>query len=334
MDEEKSTAAEMKRLPRPQFFILRRVLLSVLVLLLAGGAGIYLYRENRYTYVELDTDPGFTLVNSGDIIASIREGLKEHSPAVRISFYAEGEYMENIADLVSELMARALADTGEADEGDWLLYQYGGYTCEYSHLQQDDGYRYTITIKPVYYMDYEQALETEEEIEAVLESFDLARDASDYEKFIAVYDYIYSNCSYDTVHQNNDYYKLKCTAYGTLIYGRAVCQGFCVTMYRLLKELGVDCRVVTGQALYEDGDPEFHSWLIVGLDGLYYNVDITWDIQNQSHTFLLKCDESFIRHERDEEFMTEEFLTAYPMAQADYPQNTYPLSAEETGTGS
>ena len=54
------------------------------------------------------------------------------------------------------------------------------------------------------------------------------------------------------------------------------------------------------------------------MDGLYYNVDATWDAGNTEYQYFLKGSEHFTDHEADEEFMTEEFTGAYPISAEDY----------------
>lgn len=145
----------------------------------------------------------------------------------------------------------------------------------------------------------------------------LGRHSSDYDKLRAVYDYLYDNVAYDTVRSNHRGYHLKTTAYAALIQHTAVCQGYSVAMYRLLRELGVDCRIITGMAEY-DGVSEYHSWNIVRIDGVYYNIDPTWDRALNTHDYFLKSDASFTDHVRDEQFTTEAFYEQYPMAESDY----------------
>ena len=90
-----------------------------------------------------------------------------------------------------------------------------------------------------------------------------------------------------------------------LLDGTAVCQGYATLMYRMLLEVGVDCRVVTG---YVDG--EGHAWNIVKLGDLYYNIDATFDDGEgmDPRECFLKNAAHFADHERDPEFLTEAFL--------------------------
>ena len=137
-------------------------------------------------------------------------------------------------------------------------------------------------------------------------------DATDYEKIVGVYDWICENVTYDYEHLSDPDYILMRTAYGALINKSAVCQGYAVLLYRLLLELGIDNRVITGY-----GNGGYHAWNIVELDGFYYNGDATWDATwhqaGWDYQYFLRSDEEFGDHIRDEEYLTAEFNRKYPM---------------------
>lgn len=61
------------------------------------------------------------------------------------------------------------------------------------------------------------------------------------------------------------------SAYGALIGGRAVCEGYTCAYYLLCREAGLWCA-------YRDGLPhgQGHTWNMVKLDSGIYNVDVTW----------------------------------------------------------
>lgn len=69
------------------------------------------------------------------------------------------------------------------------------------------------------------------------------------------------------------------TAYGALVNGRAVCDGYTQAFQYLLQRVGIQSFMVTGA-----GNGGNHAWNIVRIDGRYYNVDLTWDDQ-ESDTF-------------------------------------------------
>ncbi len=88
-------------------------------------------------------------------------------------------------------------------------------------------------------------------------------------------------------------------------------------LYRLMLELGIDCRVITGI-----GNGGAHAWNIVELGGLYYNADATWDSSYYTGIgtmpWRLRANDTFGNHTRDEEFDTDAFNTEYPMSETDY----------------
>jgi hypothetical protein len=65
------------------------------------------------------------------------------------------------------------------------------------------------------------------------------------------------------------------TAYGGLILGRAVCEGYSEAFQYLLHQVGVECLIAGGEG---NGQP--HQWNIVRIDGEYYHVDVTWNDGN------------------------------------------------------
>lgn len=92
---------------------------------------------------------------------------------------------------------------------------------------------------------------------------------SDYEKELVIHDYIVLNCKYGYVDYSKEYaYR----AYGALVQGTAVCNGYAEAMALLLSCVGVENDFMTGTA-----DGELHAWNRVCLDGKWYQVDATWD---------------------------------------------------------
>ncbi|WP_057772991.1 DUF5050 domain-containing protein [Cytobacillus dafuensis] len=96
---------------------------------------------------------------------------------------------------------------------------------------------------------------------------------SDFDKVKAIHDYIVLNTAYD--HDNFQKGKVpeaSFTAYGVLINGVAVCEGYADTMKLLLEKAGVETHKVSGKG---NGGP--HAWNLVKVDGEYFYIDTTWD---------------------------------------------------------
>jgi hypothetical protein len=121
--------------------------------------------------------------------------------------------------------------------------------------------------------------------------------------------------------------KAKFSAYGALYNGKAVCQGFSQLFYRLAKEAGISCRIISG--MDTDGG---HAWNIAAIDGVYYLCDSTWDIfydEVSDCDYFLKGYEDFDEADREKthiasgedennfiitDFTSDEFKTNYPIS--------------------
>ena len=82
---------------------------------------------------------------------------------------------------------------------------------------------------------------------------------------------------------------LAATAYGALVNGRAVGEGYAMAFKALSDVLGFDCRVVLGHL-----DGMIHAWNIIFLYGDYYHVDIAMCDVYGIETAFIKTDEDFM----------------------------------------
>lgn len=98
---------------------------------------------------------------------------------------------------------------------------------------------------------------------------------TDYEKELAIHDYIITHCTYDagTLAVIPNPSKNCEDPYGTLVNGSAICLGYTTTFRMFMDMLDIPCETVYSQST--DGDD--HAWNIVTLNGSPYYVDVTWD---------------------------------------------------------
>ena len=307
--EKKAQKSQVKKQRYITFFVM-------LVMLAASVFAQSCFAEPEHNYaVRKDLSVYFS--NSDDVICSIREAMKRRDWRVTITYRSHSDNTDDIPELIRDLMAFALDETDDPTEGDYIYHQYGGYELKFSSDRSGSRYTHNVSIYPEHYTTAEQEKQVAEAVNEIIESFGFDESTTDHEKVRAVYDFVRDHTDFDEVHEKNENYHLKVTAFGALIYGRAVCQGYSVLMYRLLREVGIDARVITGTAQYPDGE-EFHAWNIVRIDGEYYNIDVTWDDQEDSEEYFLKSDGDFPFHIRDEQYATEDFYGRYPMAEKNY----------------
>ncbi len=98
------------------------------------------------------------------------------------------------------------------------------------------------------------------------------------QKVLYVHDYLAYNVAYDMKNYRagtipNDSY----SAYGALVNGTSVCQGYSEAMQAVMFDIGIPCEVVSSAALN-------HAWNQVYVNGNWYHVDVTWDDPTMSYT--------------------------------------------------
>lgn len=79
---------------------------------------------------------------------------------------------------------------------------------------------------------------------------------------------------HDTLNELTDYNEtapLNQSAYSALVGCSSVCAGYSRAFQYLMQQLGIPCYYCVG---YANGE---HAWNIVYIDGVYYNVDVSWD---------------------------------------------------------
>ena len=106
----------------------------------------------------------------------------------------------------------------------------------------------------------------------------ISADMSDYDKELAIHDWMIDWGSYDSDtlnHQQNaqpnpDHDN----PYGFLIGKKGICLGYTSTFQLFMDMVGIECITVHGTAYSKT---EEHAWNMVSLDGEWYCVDVTWD---------------------------------------------------------
>lgn len=252
--------------------------------------------------------------NADAVIDAVREALVRRDLQIGVTYYSESEHMEDVSELVRDLMQYVYAETDSPAEGDYLYQQCGGYELAYSHIAEESRWRYELTLTPALYTDPAQEAAVDARVQEIVQTLGLRSLRSDYEKICAVCGYVAEHVTYDKVHAKNPHYHLKTTCYAALCQGTAVCQGYAVAVYRLLREAGVGVRVITGLGAQYGGTPEPHAWNIVCIEGLWYNVDVTWGSGTPGDPCFLRSDADFAGHQRDAAYLGDAFLSQYPMS--------------------
>ena len=166
-----------------------------------------------------------------------------------------------------------------------------GYSCQYN-------YRTVLTLSPLY--DISDDLDTAKAaFDSVAEEImaGITPDMTDFEKELYLHDTIAARVEYiETTNAHN--------AYGALVEGKAVCDGYAESLQYFLQRVGINSFIVTG------GN---HAWNLVEIDGNWYHTDLTWNDQESIifHTYFNVTDAEITR-----DHTIEPALYAYPSCTA------------------
>lgn len=250
--------------------------------------------------VKAATDSAIT--KAGD---ELRAGMVKRQPDITVVIDNGKSWNEN--ELCDSVFSEALKETENGNEGDYLYYDLKTS----SHNIFVTGTTYTITYSFTYLTTQKQESQMQDAIDELISYLELTEASSDLDKIRTIFEWLVLNVTYNwnEIFEDNDTIY---TAYGALIEKDAVCNGYSMLMYRLLKEVGINNRIITGNAAEGVG----HVWNAVELDGLYYHCDSSSESCNgEIYKYFLKGSEDFEGYDCHEHFLSKlNFAkTGYPV---------------------
>lgn len=245
----------------------------------------YTYQSNTYygDEIVLEKQMRDALVAHQNTI-SFRYATTEN--LVGYSYSASEARQQFMLGMINGSTSETLSESTK--DGDYIRWQFGGNISAQFRLdyQKSSVNYYSIAF---YGFNYYSSLAQESQVDAYVQNYvaSINRNAmSDYALIKKIHDDVCNMTVYDEAFENrSDYYDY--SAYGCMILGRCVCQGYALAFYRLCKEMGLQVRFV-----YSDPDWGCHAWNIVNLGGKFYYVDCTWDdtysYDKVTYNFFLK----------------------------------------------
>lgn len=98
-------------------------------------------------------------------------------------------------------------------------------------------------------------------------------NGTDYQNIMFIHDYLVNNIEYDSKYNAIGSYSI----YGALIEKKCVCEGYAKAFKYIANAAGFECELMQGKATNSTGETENHAWNCIKLNGLWYQVDSTWD---------------------------------------------------------
>lgn len=249
--------------------------------------------------------------NYAALYTAVREGFSQDETVV-----VSGEERRGIrVPLPQELTSQAemsLLYTAFITDNPGFFHLGNAYS--YEGYQVGDDNRYT-AISLVYVMDAAARIAARDALNAVVEELicQIPAGADAFETELFLHDALVARCVYDeeaaASSQPAVEYPHAFSAYGALVIGRAVCEGYSRAFQLLLHAAGMECTLVTGQS--RDGEP--HMWNLVTVDGYTYHVDPTWNWTERGirHTYFnLPTADILLSHTIDESNIGVDTCTA------------------------
>jgi len=175
-----------------------------------------------------------------------------------VTFTFEGS-TTNLKSQIQAAIDRAM----ESDS--YLHYIVDSYA--YSYRGSSRSAKVTVEVK--YLESLQQTAYVTREVQAALKTI-IKPGMTSHEKVKVIHDWVVLHLKYDTSYR-------RYTAYEGLESGSAVCQGYSLLTYKMLKEAGINNLIVEGMAKAEGRSSQSHAWNLVQLDGRWYHLDTTWD---------------------------------------------------------
>lgn len=265
-----------------------------------------------------------TQINAAAEVVRDKMTERKENFALVIDFVCEEGKPYQVNQVGEWILEKACSEefSENSEHGDYLKsILTEGSTITWTSLGKEivDNNREAFLLKLTYNLKYYSTRQQEEILNANINTWinnniDVQND-TDIEKVKKVYKYITNNVDYDYTYQ-------RYSAYNAFIEGEAVCNGYTMLLYKMLKMSGIeDINIVTGTA-YNGENTERHAWNLVKIEGRYYYLDATWDSTLHGNTndsvdnmtYFLKGSDFFDRNH----FLEKELDSKYNISTKSY----------------
>ena len=264
-----------------------------------------------FSYIE-NLDEAKMLVR--DALVDREESLRFYMPCTDVEIHDA-----DVRSVYNE--ARTYSFSNSAKDGEYLYYN-SLYSAVWGWREKEaDGKAYVLL---KYDFNYRSTAEQEEAVNAEIKRIlpDLIGE-TDYETIKNIHDYICKTVTYDKDSEGKPL-KEKSLAYSALFGERSVvCTGYCSLFYRLVREAGIDSRIVYCE-------PVNHNLNMVFIGGKWYYCDCTLGDDEESgegvidYSYFMKG-KDFSSEDKTKDFVvsaTQEPISNYDIAQSKYEFNS------------
>lgn len=234
-----------------------------------------------------------------EVYAAIRDNF-DRDQTVTVSDSAQGtgkQYLGLRVELSEPLHSREEAEElYTAITWDNPRFFFVGNTYSYEGYRTGDVDNYDVFCL-VFTMNAQERADASRRLEEAVDELTASLPQGQFEREAFLHDRLAERCTYESRATGEEepaaVYPTAFTAYGALVEGRAVCEGYSRAMQLLLHRAGLECTLVSGT----DENRVSHMWNMVTVDGRNYHLDPTWDDSGDrlSHAYFNLTTEEILR---------------------------------------
>lgn len=255
------------------------VMLTVILMLgtavaLAPAKAVYVGDEIE---IEIDLDKYYDDDGTGKYYGRTALSGLSNSTAL---LYAYDKIVEGVTNSAEQISVYNGKDSLSSDE---FATVFGAYLHDHpEHFWINNAYSVKINTATVISMTPHYTM-SGDNLTAAKEAFKnaatellqgITTSMSEYERELLIHDRIAEKVVYEAADNAHN-------AYGALVEGKAVCEGYAKAFQYLLQLTGIQAFMITGTSTNPmTGAEEGHAWTAVRIDDKYYHVDPTWDDQD------------------------------------------------------
>jgi len=219
---------------------------------------VFTSRVSFATASSPDSNSQYTVYNSSDMQNALEQAMLNLQPSITIH---TADYYGDPSGEFEATMNRAIQNI-EQETGLFNLVKEWRY----------QGNSRVLNVGFVYLYSWPQLVQLNKKCDEIVESL-LHDNQSDYDREKLIHDYTINHCRYDYQNYKNDSIPISSrTAYGVIVMGTGVCQGYAEAINILCRKAGLPSLIITGRAFGED-----HAWNLIKIAGRYCQLDVTAD---------------------------------------------------------
>lgn len=227
--------------------------------------------EDHWLYNELDSKLQECY---GSLYTALTDGFEEDTTVTISDKETIGIGVLLPRDLKDEEESRKLY-TAFFYDNPQFFYVHSTYGLEGYEI---DGTSYYNKLVFTYTMEVDARKQADEQLEHAVETIlrERPKTSDEYETELYLHERLVADCVYDTAAAKSGYNDSPdaYSAYGALVKGTAVCEGYSRAMQLLLSEAGIRSTLVVGESI---NSGEQHMWNLVSINGSTYHLDATWN---------------------------------------------------------